>query len=109
MKFFQARFVWTRLGREFRQRGELRLALRAFYLASLSHLAAKGLVTVARFKSNRDYERELRRRGHAFPDLLPLFGENVGVFDRVWYGLHQVSIEVVERFVANIERIKAAV
>jgi hypothetical protein len=66
MKFFQARFVWTRLGREFRQRGELRLALRAFYLASLSHLAAKGLVTVARFKSNRDYERELRRRGHAF-------------------------------------------
>ena len=98
---------WTRLGREFQERGELRLALRAFYLASLSHLAARGLVTIARFKSNRDYERELRRRGHAFPDLLPLFGENVGVFDRVWYGLHKVSIEVVERFVANVERIKA--
>jgi hypothetical protein len=99
---------WTRLGREFQERGELRLALRAFYLASLSHLAARGLVTIARFKSNRDYERELRRRGHAFPDLLPLFGENVGVFDRIWYGLHKVSIEVVERFVTNVERIKAA-
>ena len=99
---------WTRLGREFQERGELRLALRAFYLASLAHLAARGLVTIARFKSNRDYERELRRRGHAFPDLLPLFGENVGVFDRVWYGLHKASIEVVERFVANVETIKAA-
>ncbi len=34
---------WTRLGRELLARGELRLALRAFYLASLAHLASRQL------------------------------------------------------------------
>ena len=54
---------WTKLARELLERGEFRLAMRAFYLASLSHLAARNLISIARFKSNRDYERELRRRG----------------------------------------------
>jgi hypothetical protein len=97
---------WTRLGRELLGRGELRLALRAFYFASLAHLSARNLITIARFKSNRDYERELGRRGHALPGLVTLFGENVGVFDRSWYGLHEVNDSLVGQFVANVERIK---
>jgi len=56
---------WIKLARELLDRGELRLALRAFYLAALAHLAARNLITLARYKSNRDYERELLRRGHA--------------------------------------------
>src|SRR2546423_5252771 len=80
---------WTKLGRELLERGELRLALRAFYLASLAHLAGRHLISLAKFKSNHDYERELRRRGHSFPELLSLFGENVQVFDRIWYGMHE--------------------
>ena len=77
---------WTKLARELLERGELRLALRAFYFASLAHLASRNLISIARFKSNRDYERELRRRGHSFPDLLPVFGDNLGSFERdlVW-------------------------
>ena len=75
---------WTQLARELLERGELRLALRAFYLASLAHLAQRNLISLAKFKSNRDYERELGRRGHAFPELLAVFGENVSVFDRTW-------------------------
>jgi hypothetical protein len=97
---------WTALARELLARGELRLALRAFYFASLAHLAESNLISLAKFKSNRDYERELRRRGHSFPALLALFGENVLVIDRVWYGLHQASGEQVNRFAANVERIK---
>jgi hypothetical protein len=96
---------WTKLARELLARGELRLALRAFYLASLAHLAERNLIRLARFKSNRDYERELQRRGHSLPDLLSLFGENVLVFDRVWYGLHEINNAMVERFAANVERI----
>jgi len=99
---------WTKLARELLTRGELRVALRAFYFASLAHLASRNLISLARFKSNRDYERELQRRGHAFPDLLPVFGDNLGSFERIWYGLHEVNIDLVERFAANAERMKAA-
>ncbi len=99
---------WTKLGRELLERGEFRLAMRAFYLASLSHLAARNLISIARFKSNRDYERELRRRGHAFPGLLPVFGENLLSFECVWYGTHEVSRGLVDRFAANVDRLKDA-
>jgi len=97
---------WTTLARELLGRGELRLALRAFYLASLAHLADRNLVSLARFKSNRDYQRELQRRAHAFPKVQTLFGENVSCFDRVWYGRHEATGELVTQFAANVERMK---
>lgn len=97
---------WTKLARELLARGEWRLAMRAFYLASLAHLSARNLISLARFKSNRDYERELRRRGHAFPELLAMFGENVSVFERIWYGMHEASGELVTQFAANVERMR---
>src|SRR5579859_70904 len=99
---------WTKLGRELLDRGELRLALRAFYLASLAYLAARNLISIARFKSNHEYERELRRRGHSFPDLLSVFGDNLVTFEYIWYGLHEVNRERVEQFVANVERMRGA-
>ena len=98
---------WTRLARELLARGELRLALRAFYFSNLVHLAERNLIQLAKFKSNREYEHELRRRAHAFPGLLPAFSENIGVFDRIWYGLHEVSSDLVERFRSNLERMRS--
>lgn len=97
---------WSQLAREYLERGELRLALRALYLASLAHLAGRNLVTIARFKSNRDYERELVRRAHSFPDLLDRFSENVTVFDRIWYGMHPVDSSLLSAFAANVEGIR---
>jgi hypothetical protein len=99
---------WTRMGRSLLEQGDLRLALRAFYLASLAHLASRGLITITRSKSNRDYELELRRRGHSIPELPALFGENVGIFDRIWYGLHDVNTDLVRHFVGNLERMKSS-
>jgi hypothetical protein len=98
---------WVKLARELLERGELRLALRAFYLASLAHLAQRGLIRIAKYKSNHDYERELRRRTHALPDLPTTFERNVSVFNRVWYGRQEVSLEMLEEFSSNVERIKA--
>ena len=98
---------WLRLARELMGKGELRLALRALYLASLAHLAQREMISVAKFKSNRDYEQELRRRARALPDLQAAFAENVNIFDRVWYGLHEVTQEALQRFQINLERIKA--
>jgi tetratricopeptide (TPR) repeat protein len=99
---------WTRLGRELLERGEYRLAMRAFYLASLAHLAGRNLIRIARFKSNRDYERELGRRAHAFRDLAAIFGDNRLAFERVWYGTHEVNRELAGQFAANLEKLKAA-
>lgn len=98
---------WSQLARELLAGGEFRLALRAYYLASLAHLAERNLISLARFKSNRDYERELQRRAHAFPHLVGLFGENVSAFDRVWYGRHEATGELVDQFAAKVERIKS--
>lgn len=98
---------WVTLARDLLERGELRLALRALYLASLAALAGRNLITLARFKSNRDYERELARRGHALAELPGLFSENVAVFERVWYGLHEVTPELLREFSGKVERLKA--
>jgi hypothetical protein len=100
---------WTKLARELLEGGEFRLAMRAFYLASLAHLAGRNLISIARFKSNRDYEYELRRRAHTVPNLLPVFGENLSVFERIWYGMHEVNRDLVDQFAANVERIRSGV
>lgn len=97
---------WMQLALELLGRGELRLAMRAFYLSSLAHLASRNLVNIAKFKSNRDYERELRRRSHALPEVSRTFSENVSVFDRVWYGMHDIDGDLLQRFRTNVERIK---
>ncbi len=98
---------WLKLGRELLAQGQLRLAMRAFYLASLSQLAARNLISIARFKSNREYERELRRRGHSFPAMVAVFGENLTVFERIWYGMHDVNSDTVSQFAMNVERLKS--
>lgn len=95
---------WLQLGRDHLARGELRLALRAFHLASLARLASRQLITLARFKSNRDYRRELARRAHAAPSTLEDFDENLLLFERVWYGSHAVDAQGVIEFAARVER-----
>jgi hypothetical protein len=98
---------WLQLARELLDRGELRLALRAFYLAGLAHLGARELIRLAKHKSNRDYDRELRRRARAQDELLAAFGRNLDAFEGAWYGDHPVTPEVLGVFSQNLERIRA--
>jgi hypothetical protein len=100
---------WLLLAQQMIDRGELRLAMRALYLASLAALAQAGLVRIRRSKSNLDYARELQRRAHAWPGLLDLFRANVAVFDRSWYGRHEVTPTGIEDFKTNYERIRSLV
>ena len=99
---------WLKMAREMIEQGELRLAIRALYLATLAHLGLRELISIARYKSNRDYQRELRRHAAGQRDLLNAFGESVSIFEEVWYGAHATTGEVVRQFSANIERIKVA-
>ncbi|HUC84502.1 MAG TPA: hypothetical protein VL970_04845 [Candidatus Acidoferrales bacterium] len=98
---------WSKLAAELLERGEFRLALRAYFLASLAHLAGRNLISLARFKSNRDYERELHRRAHSLPDLPAIFGGNLSIFERVWYGAEAAGGELVRDFAARVEKLKA--
>jgi hypothetical protein len=98
---------WIAMARNLLEHGQFRLAMRAFYLASLAHLGQIDLISIARFKSNRDYENELRRRSHAVPELLPVFGANVLALERIWYGRHDVTDDVVREFAANVDKIRA--
>jgi hypothetical protein len=97
---------WLAKARELMAAGDLRLALRALYLASLAHLGQRELIVIAKFKSNHEYAHELRRRAQTRAALLAAFGENVSEFERAWYGMHEVTRSHLEHFSANVERIR---
>ncbi len=96
--------AWLNLARELMEKGEYRLALRAFYLSQLAQLADQGLIVLRRFKSNYDYLSELRRRAHADPELADAFRGNSGLFERSWYGNHPVSEPQIAEFHRNLRK-----
>lgn len=98
---------WLALANEMMQRGDLRLAMRATFLAGLAALAHRELVRVAKYKSNREYERELRRRAHVRPEIPEAFSQSVSMFERVWYGMHEVTHDLMQRFTDTYNRMRA--
>jgi hypothetical protein len=98
---------WLQMAHELMDRGELRLALRASYLAGLAHLGQRELIHLARHKSNRDYDRELRRRARAQPELVETFDRSLQTFERSWYGEHEVTRETLGAFAQLLTRIRA--
>jgi hypothetical protein len=98
---------WLALARTHLAKGEVRLALRALFLSGLAHLGAREILTLARHKSNRDYQRELRRKARDQPPLLEAFGHNIAAVERVWYGNHPIDADGLREFESNLERIRA--
>jgi hypothetical protein len=95
---------WLRLARELRGRGELRLAVRALFLGMLAALAERGLIGVARGKSDLEYQRELARYGHEIPGLVESFGEGMRAYESVWYGTHESTEALFEAMVLHQQR-----
>lgn len=96
---------WMKLAREQMSKGDGRLAIRALFLASLANLGDEELLRIARFKSNRDYLRELSRKARKWESLRGAFAANTKLFERAWYGWHEVEEETVESFLGNHETI----
>ena len=90
--------VWIELAERALAEKDWRLAVRAFYLASLGWLGRREFLLIHSGKTNREYEVELRRRTRAVPQVHDLFSSNVAVFERAWYGRHQIGNEEVQRF-----------
>ena len=62
------------------------------------------MITIADFKSNREYELELYRRARAMPDLKAAFSQSLQWFEKVWYGMHPVSRRDLERYAGLQEK-----
>ena len=98
---------WLTLAGELAEKGELRLAARALYLATLAKLAEHNMITIEAHKSNREYERELKRRAHEYQDLIPIFSGCLNFFERIWYGMHQIVRTDFDGYAADHQRIMA--
>jgi Domain of unknown function (DUF4129) len=69
------------------RRGELRAAIRKAYIALLVELGERKIISLAQYKTNRDYLRAVRQ-------VEPLYGnvkQLTDTFERHWYGLAQAS------------------
>jgi len=69
------------------RRGELRAAIRRAYIALLVELGDRKILSLAQYKTNRDYLRAMR-------DIEPLYGnvkQLTDSFERHWYGLAQAT------------------
>jgi hypothetical protein len=100
---------WLNIAVEFKAQGSLRLAMRAFYLATLSLLSQEEMITIEIFKSNLDYKAELKRRAYEKKEIRAAFSQLVSFFDKAWYGMYQISKSDLSRFAATQERIMALV
>jgi hypothetical protein len=99
---------WCALAHERMAAGEFRQAQRALFLAILSHLASRRLITVQRWKSNTDYEIELGRKAKHLSELPRLFAQSRVAFERCWYGAATVTPEDFVHYNTIYERIKHA-
>jgi hypothetical protein len=95
---------WLKMGYDLMKKPPFTLSLRAFYLSILAGLAEKGLISITRYKTNMDYITELKRRARKSPELISIFSESVLVFDSSWYGSHEVTETLLDRFIHNRER-----
>jgi len=96
---------WLEMARQMASKGDMRLALRAVFLATLASLSRFEMVRIARFKSNRDYELELARHAHEWPEAPPLFADSVKKFEAVWYGTHQADTDMFRSMIENHRRL----
>jgi len=99
---------WLAMVEDLEARGEWRLALRALFLSVLAALADQNLLVVRRSKSNMDYQRELARRAHAFPGLLPDFRSLRLALEAVWYGDRPAGPELLQEHKQRMQHLGAS-
>lgn len=97
---------WRALAREAVERGDIRVALRALYLSALAWLGDQQWLKLHSGKTDHQYEQELRRRAHTYPEALLTFVNLLQVFERAWYGWQPQSIDTYELFLHGVEELK---
>ncbi len=85
---------WLDEAREARERGELSLALRRYYLSLIAVLEERGVLEPLPGRTIRELDRELARRR---PDLVDEVSEIGGRVERVVFGGRRAGEDDVER------------
>ncbi|MBI5426276.1 MAG: hypothetical protein HZA32_19550 [Opitutae bacterium] len=94
---------WLALARAKLAEGEWRLAWRALFLATIATHAHDGLLSLAKFKTNLDYERELRRRALGRSGVAEDFRARREAFEAVWYGHEPANAEAARDWLRQLE------
>jgi len=97
---------WFALAERLEGEGELRLALRAAYLALLAGLGQREWLTIRRDRTNREYLAEFTRRWRRRPqaavevrlEIPEKLRSSLRLFDRVWYGSHALTQAAVAAY-----------
>lgn len=97
---------WLAMAEDFRARGDLRLAIRALYLSNLAYLGAHQFLGVSKSKSNAIYERELGLRCRV-EEVCRAFARANRNYERVWYGMHDVTPELWQLFEQEISAVRS--
>ena len=101
---------WLQLAQDLLAKGDYRLAVRALYLAGLNYLNSRELISIRRWKTGRDYRRELERRLITRPAvdsaMTSVFARSVVLFEHAWYGRDSVERADVEAFASSLEEMK---
>jgi len=97
---------WLRLAFDYLAKNETRLAARAFYLANLSYLGERSLLSLALWKSNKVYERELARQPRA-GEISGAFAAVNRLYERAWFGMRELGAEQADSLKGWAERLRA--
>lgn len=97
---------WFTLAERLEGEGELRLALRAAYLALLAGLAQREWLAIRRDRTNREYLDEFTRRWRRRPqaavevrlEIPEKLRTSLRLFDRVWYGSYGLTAAAVAAY-----------
>ena len=100
---------WMALAEDCARQGNLRSALRALYLANLAWLGRGEWLAIHPGKTNREYEREVRRKARAFPEACSLFAAGIVSFEGAWYGTHDVTPDDLEQMRERLQRMKIVI
>ncbi len=93
---------WRRMANEYAANGQLRLAIRALYLSNLAFLGTHQLIAIAKSKTNRMYEGELRVRTRR-EALAAAFARINRDYERAWYGMHPVEPDAFVRVQGELQ------
>jgi hypothetical protein len=97
---------WRARALRLAEQGELRLALRALYLALLVALHREGLLEYDQARTNWEYALALRQRGAPAP-VSAAFDALTGHFDLTWYGERPLSDDDFRRCLAWADAVLA--
>jgi hypothetical protein len=96
---------WLEMVTQLCEQGQLRLALRACFLACLSSLASEGWIELTTGRGNREALRQLELRRSHDKVVLNNFRALLEAFEKTWYGDYSLTAMDISEHIQNARSI----